>query len=297
MVVFNTRLADQKGGDAISLNTSVTIDQAAEERYTPEGYEYVFGPLRRANNALHYMGFVFLDSYDPKACAQECNKRGFDSVGGACKYFNIWRAVNIVTRQAQSYTCAMYYIPTDASTATNAGQGNITVDLSRGYRRSSLLSDGGFDSFQCPNGEAFCFTDKTSTWTGTSPFGGHFDASIFHFAYYAYYGTGVGLLGSADGMDKLPGTLSPSHPLQTKAGGTYAIQFFLSSVFSGPVLEKEAFVSVVWNGNVVKTFNTGYASWAYYEVIVTAAGDDRLSFVGGKAPAFTFIDEVYVFLV
>ena len=51
------------------------------------------------------MGFVLLDRYDPHKCAQECNKRGIDRLGGACKYFNIWRA--LLKGKPQSYTCAM----------------------------------------------------------------------------------------------------------------------------------------------------------------------------------------------
>ncbi|KAF9267687.1 hypothetical protein L218DRAFT_1073794 [Marasmius fiardii PR-910] len=291
--IFSTiSSVDQNGGD--SNKTSGRVEANVEQ---PEGYEYVFGPLKGANSAPHYMGFVLLEKYDPSACAQECNKRSINRVGGACKYFNIWMAFNIVTNHTQSYTCAMYYIPANASTATNTGQGDIMVQQSRGYKRTTLVPDGDFENYRCSDGGAFCFTEKTPTWNGTSPANGNFDATIFHYGDYAYHGTGVGLLGSAYGLDSLPGTLSPVNSLRTKAGRTYSIQFFLSSTFSGPQRERDAYVSVVWNGRVVKTFYTGYAPWHYYEVIVVAGGGDQLSFVGGKAPAWTFIDEVYVFLI
>ncbi|KAL0571390.1 hypothetical protein V5O48_010578 [Marasmius crinis-equi] len=281
-------------GSYIQNSSGWVLASDAEEGTYVEGYEQVFGPLTVANNAPHYMGFVLLDRYDPAMCGQECNKRGIDRLGGACKYFNIWRAV--VDHKPKSYTCAMYYIPTDRSTATNHGQGNLSVTLSRGYRRISLIDDGNFDNYQCPDGGAFCFTNATSSWIGTSPLGGNYDASIFHSIFYAYHGTGVALLGSAFGSDSLPGTLSYAHALKTQHGRDYTVQFFLQSTYSGRILERDAFVSVVWNGQTVKTFQTGYASWAYYEVTVRATGNDRLSFVGGKAPAYTFIDEVYVFL-
>ena len=51
------------------------------------------------------MGFVFLDKYDVEACAQQCNSRGADPNGGACQYFNIWRA--LVNGVPTTYTCSM----------------------------------------------------------------------------------------------------------------------------------------------------------------------------------------------
>ncbi|KAL0063680.1 hypothetical protein AAF712_009372 [Marasmius tenuissimus] len=188
-----------------------------------------------------------------------------------------------------------YYIPTNASTATNTGQSDISVTLSRGYRRTNLITDGDFEKYQCAGGAAFCFTNMTSDWVGTSPRGGNYDASIFHYEYYAYHSTGVGLLGSAYGSDSLSGTLTYAHPIRTKKGEEYKIQFFLQSTYSGKQREQDAFVSVVWNGQIIETFYTGYMPWAYYEVTVRGTGNDGLAFVGGKAPAFTFIDEVYVF--
>jgi hypothetical protein len=51
------------------------------------------------------MGFAFLDKYDVGACASLCNTRGADSMGGACQYFNIWRA--LVNGEPTTYTCSM----------------------------------------------------------------------------------------------------------------------------------------------------------------------------------------------
>lgn len=51
------------------------------------------------------MGFVFLDRYDVDACAEQCNTRGADPDGGACQYFNIWRA--LVNGIPTTYTCSM----------------------------------------------------------------------------------------------------------------------------------------------------------------------------------------------
>lgn len=51
------------------------------------------------------MGFAFLDKYDVQACANLCNSRGADGNGGACQYFNIWRAV--VRGDPTTYSCSM----------------------------------------------------------------------------------------------------------------------------------------------------------------------------------------------
>ncbi|KAF8626637.1 hypothetical protein AX15_004777 [Amanita polypyramis BW_CC] len=258
---------------------------------TPDGYEFVFGPTNGANNAPGYMGFALLDRYDIGACARLCNTRSPDPVGGACLYFNIWRA--LINGVPATYTCSMYYLPTDESTAINHQQGDLKVTFSRGYRRKSYVVDGGFEGFNaCLE---FCYTESYLNWIGISPVNGTQDATIFSYHEYAHFGRGVGLLGSALGLDDLPGTLAPRHSLRTVAGHQYLIAFFHSSTFSGSKLEAAAFVDVLWNGNIVGTVKPGYQSWTFYSFPVTAIGNDLLAFHGGKAPAWSFIDDIFVF--
>ncbi|KAF9459605.1 hypothetical protein BDZ94DRAFT_1267884 [Collybia nuda] len=257
---------------------------------TPDGYELVFGPTGGANNAPGYMGFAFIDKYDVNACAALCNTRGADPNGGACQYFNIWRA--LVNGVPTTYTCSMYYLVADESTAVNFGQGDLKVTYSRGYKRKSLTPDAGFESYTCGD---FCFDNSSANWIGTSPAGGAFDATVFHYAPYAHSGGSVGLLGSATGADALAGTLTHASPLSTVAGGKYTITFFHASVYSGQTSEAAAFVDVLWNGNIVTTLRPGYSPWKYYEFEVTAQGNDILAFHGGKAPAWSFLDDVFVF--
>ncbi|TFK66971.1 hypothetical protein BDN72DRAFT_822908 [Pluteus cervinus] len=261
-----------------------------EDPPTPDGYEFVFGPTGGANNAGGYMGSADLDSYDVAACAAQCNTRGADATGGACQYFNIWRAVT--NGNPTGYTCSMYYIPTDASTATNYGQGDLLVTLSRGYQRISYLPDGGFEDYN-PGG--FDFAASDDNWIGTSPPGGTLDATIFNFQPYAHTGNSVALLGSAIGADALPGTLTPAAPLNLEAGKAYWVTFFQNSDFSGG-LETDAYIEVHWNGAIVLTINPGDENWTYYQVQVTAAGNDQLAFVGGPAPGWSFLDDIYVWL-
>ncbi|KAJ7848457.1 hypothetical protein B0H14DRAFT_2582980 [Mycena olivaceomarginata] len=257
---------------------------------TPDGYELVFGPTGGANNAAGYMGFAFIDRYDVNACAQLCNARGADPNGGGCAYFNIWRAT--VDGIPTTYTCSMYYLPTDESTALNFGQGSLRVTSSRGYARTSLLPDGGFEGFTlCSD---FCFATSYANWTGTSPASGTLDASIFFFPPYAHTGHGSALLGAALGDDALPGTLTPAAPLETAAGAPYVVQCFVSSAFSAPEFEAAAHVDVLWNGERVGGVH-GFMEYTLVEVGVIGTGRDILAFVGGAAPAWSFIDDCNVF--
>ncbi|KAJ7698061.1 hypothetical protein B0H17DRAFT_1197044 [Mycena rosella] len=257
---------------------------------TPEGYELVFGPTGGANNAPGYMGFAFIDKYDVDACAQLCNGRGVDPVGGSCQYFNIWRAV--VSGVPTTYTCSMYYLVADESTAVNYGQGDLVVTLSRGYARRSLAIDGGFEGYTACND--FCFTTSYATWIGTSPAGGDDDATVFFFPPYARTGHGSALLGAAFGDDAKVGTLAPAAPIATVAGRQYVVQFFANRSFSGATLEAAASVEVHWNGKKVGGV-TGFQTYGLVQAVVVGTGSDKLSFVGGAAPAWVFLDDVSIF--
>lgn len=50
------------------------------------------------------MGYDFIDRYDVDACATLCTTRNPDPMGGACQYFNIWRA--LINGVPATYTCA-----------------------------------------------------------------------------------------------------------------------------------------------------------------------------------------------
>ncbi|KAF5388987.1 hypothetical protein D9757_005081 [Collybiopsis confluens] len=258
---------------------------------TPPGYQ-----KRSSDTYSVNQGFAFLDRYDVDACAQICNQRGADPVGGACEYFNIWRAV--VNGAPTTYTCSMYWIPADESTAVNFGQGSLVVTESRGYSRKNVVVDGGFEGYTCGSageGIPFCFTQGYTNWQGTSPAGGNFDASIFNYQPYAHTGSAVGLLGSAFGTDQLNGTLAPAQPLATQAGQSYTLQFFHSSFYAGQQAEAPAAVRVVWNGQTITTLNVGFAQWTPHQLTVTAQGNDKLQFVGGSSPAYVFIDDVALY--
>ncbi|KAK7018361.1 hypothetical protein R3P38DRAFT_2715610 [Favolaschia claudopus] len=264
------------------LNTLVDPD-------TPDGYDLV-GQFKGANNAPGYMGFSFLDKYDVNACAQLCNGRGVDPNGGGCAYFNIWRAV--VDGTPTTYTCSMYYLVADASTAVNFGQGNLIVTLSRGYARKDLLPDGGFEGYtDC---DEFCLTESYANWIGTSPSGGSYDASIFYFEAYAHTGHGSALLGAAFDEDADVGTLSPAQPIKTESGANYVIQCFMSSAFSGQQLEAQAKVDIMWNGQRVGGVS-GFQEYAFVQASAVGTGSDKLAFVGGSAPAWTFIDDCHIY--
>jgi hypothetical protein len=152
--------------------------------------------------------------------------------------------------------------------------------------------DGGFENFKECN--EFCFATSDDRWVGTSPKGGTDDATIFFFQPFARSGNAVALLGSANNLDSFPGTMAPRKPLKTTKGKTYAITFFQSSSFSFPEDEANAHVDVLWNEKVVFSFG-GFSQWTFEQVKVIGAGNDKLAFRGGAAPAWTFIDDIAVF--
>ena len=88
--------------------------------------------------------------------------------------------------------------------------------------------------------------------------------------------------------------MAPRKPLKTTKGKKYTITFFQSSSFSSPEEEANAHVDVLWNGKVVFSFG-GFSQWTFEQVKVTGAGNDKLAFRGGAAPAWTFIDDIAVF--
>jgi phage-related tail fiber protein len=92
----------------------------------------------------------------------------------------------------------------------------------------------------------------------------------------------------------LPGTIAPTSPLTTVPGKTYQIDFFHSSSFNSPQFEAAAFLQVLWNGNIIGQLS-GYSVWQYHSFTATGTGSDLLSFHGGAAPAYDFIDDIYVF--
>ncbi|KAF8178700.1 hypothetical protein BJ912DRAFT_649320 [Pholiota molesta] len=285
------QLAALPAGKTFIQNSSGFSLTSLVDPVTPEGYELIFGPINAATNAQGYMGFAFLDRFDVDACAQQCNARGADAQGGECQFFNIWRA--LVNGIPTTYTCAMYFIPTNASTADNFGQGNLLVTLSRGYQRINQVLDGGFEGFTAC--DDFCFAESDGTWIGTSPAGGTLDATLFFFQPFAHSGNAVALLGSATASDALAGTLTPAAPLNTLPGRQYSIGFFHSSSFSPPDEEAAAFVDVQWNGETIATIHPGFSNFQFFQFSVTAQGQDVLSLHGGAAPAWSFIDDITVF--
>lgn len=67
------------------------------------------GLLIDAHILTQYMGFVLLDKYSPRLCANACSARTADVDGGRCKFFNIWTAVFNGTVEGPT-TCAFVRI-------------------------------------------------------------------------------------------------------------------------------------------------------------------------------------------
>ncbi|KAJ7252871.1 hypothetical protein C8J57DRAFT_1519660 [Mycena rebaudengoi] len=78
-----------------------------------------------------------------------------------------------------------------------------------------------------------------------------------------------------------------------KAGATYDIQCFMGDTFS-QTLESPAKVDNMWNGVPVGGVS-GTALWTFVHATVVAQGNDLLSFVGGQAPWWIYLDDCFVY--
>ncbi|KAJ7588433.1 hypothetical protein C8J56DRAFT_1050507 [Mycena floridula] len=223
-----------------------------------------------------YMGFAFLDRYDVDACTQLCNIRGADGSRGVCQFVNIRCAM--VNRNPTTYTCSFYYVPTDASTAVNFGQGDLKV------------------TFSCTN-TVHCFVESDPNWIGTSVNGGHWDTLLFDFPPFTHSGHSVATLGSGNGAGNISGSFTPVKPLVTEAGKDYVLQSFHDSNFNTEEQEQNSKLDVLGNGDIVKSLRVGSSPWDVYQVQVTAISNDKLEFIGGSYPAYDFVDNISLFWV
>ncbi|KAJ7594556.1 hypothetical protein C8J56DRAFT_1023157 [Mycena floridula] len=257
------------------------------------------GKFAGANNAADgYMGCAALNGYNVEQCLRLCETRGADHRGGQCQYVNIWQG-KLNGKLQPNATCAMYWIPLDNSTATNYGQhiveGDLVVTSSAGYARKTFVKDGGFESYTCVKGGDFCYSESSVYWKGTSPPRGHWDALIFNAPDYAHTGHSVGTLGSGDGADSLSGTFTPKSRISTTKNAAYCLQFWHSSDFNGE-LEDYSILQIGWNSQVIDTIRPGDSPWKVYSYTVIGTGSDLPFFTGGRYPAYSFIDDISLFV-
>lgn len=64
---------------------------SANSAPTPTGYNLAFKNLQAENNALGYLGYTLLDTYDTNLCASKCNEiYGCNAFNiGSCPYFTV----------------------------------------------------------------------------------------------------------------------------------------------------------------------------------------------------------------
>ncbi|KJA17604.1 hypothetical protein HYPSUDRAFT_70598 [Hypholoma sublateritium FD-334 SS-4] len=264
-----------RGVIGLSLEQSHQNNARDTTPVTPAGFQLAFGPLTAATSAPFYMGFVSIDTYDVAACAALCKSRDPDSVGGACQFFNIWTPV--VNGTTSTSSCSLYSRPTDASTATNIPdpESGLAVSLSRGYVRTSVDPNGGFES--TPSGWTVSLGSAIST----------------NSAAIAHTGTGVARLLS---VPAVPATLAPAAALATVSGSPYVITFFEET--TNITASGNATLAVKWNGNLVFSVDGFFGgSWRYHSIPVTAVGADTLQFSAtGTTIAEIDVDDVYVLI-
>ncbi|KAF8951215.1 hypothetical protein BDZ97DRAFT_1032046 [Flammula alnicola] len=288
------------GPDSLSKTTHAIASQpdADPDPATPDSFNFVFGPTNGATGAPGFMGFTLIDDYNVETCAQLCKSRDPDASGGACQFFNIWLAIENGT--ATQTTCAFYFLPTDISTATNLGTDQLQVSESRGYARITLIPDGGFEGFTCVccPGHPFCSTTSYAAWTVLTDSVAGSPTEILRLT-----GTHTGFVFATLGFFSAgnPGLLAPTaQPLATIAGKVYVITLFLRviGVASDGVTPATGF-GVMWNGAVVFTPKAVENNWNFYQVQVTAIGNDQVVFKDDRdnqGLSSSELDDVFLFL-
>ncbi|KAI4933359.1 uncharacterized protein J4E92_003025 [Alternaria infectoria] len=127
------------------------ISKAATDASTPAGYVSKFKNLKGSNNAVAYLGYKTLDTYDTQACADSCTEKE------GCSAFNIFyeRDPSVVPADSCSnpasttvIKCVLWGSPVTAETAVNSGQWradfHVVIAGSNGYDSERVVSVDGY---------------------------------------------------------------------------------------------------------------------------------------------------------
>ncbi|KAI4940733.1 hypothetical protein J4E86_010705 [Alternaria arbusti] len=127
------------------------ISKAATDASTPAGYVSKFKNLKGSNNAVAYLGYKTLDTYDTQACADSCTEKE------GCSAFNIFyeRDPSVVPADSCSnpasttvIKCVLWGSPVTAETAVNSGQWradfHVVIAGSNGYDSEHVVSVDGY---------------------------------------------------------------------------------------------------------------------------------------------------------
>ncbi|KAI4701025.1 hypothetical protein J4E89_010861 [Alternaria sp. Ai002NY15] len=127
------------------------ISKAATDASTPAGYVNKFKNLKGSNNAVAYLGYKTLDTYDTQACADSCTEKD------GCSSFNIFyeRDPSVVPADSCSnpasttvIKCVLWGSPVTAETAVNNGQWradfHVVIAGSNGYDSERVVSVDGY---------------------------------------------------------------------------------------------------------------------------------------------------------
>lgn len=129
---------------------------AANSASTPAGYTRSFVNLKASNNALKYMGFTQLPTYDTTSCAEKCS-----DISG-CNSFNLYFERDPTVDPGANCTnpppmtnvkCVFWGSSIYASTAVNDGQWRskfqVAIAGSNGYNIATMPTPGGYSSPTC----------------------------------------------------------------------------------------------------------------------------------------------------
>ncbi|KAF9480574.1 hypothetical protein BDN70DRAFT_877402 [Pholiota conissans] len=199
---------------------------------------------------------------------------------------------------------SQYNTLTDASTATNTGQGNIQVTASRGYNRISLIQDGSFQDYTCilqPGGS--CPFIPSAFWTRVIPGQNDF-ILVNNYQGITHSGTSAALFFFTTNSPPpfLGSTLTYALPLNAVPGKTYVISLF-HTPSSDQSTSGAPMVSALWNGvpaiNITQPGPVDISTVLTYfniQAEVVATGHDTFVLQDGTAFTHTvYIDDIAIF--
>ncbi|MCJ1258379.1 hypothetical protein MMC24_006212 [Lignoscripta atroalba] len=129
------RKRDAEAATIVGRVTAFPID--TKQFPVPAGYTPAFASLQGSTQGKGYLTYKTLNTYDPSACAAECNKIN------ACQFFNVYyeQDPDANDQPVNNIKCALYSLPQTAETATNEGQWrgtfHVIITGSNGYNKAT----------------------------------------------------------------------------------------------------------------------------------------------------------------
>ncbi|GAB7340451.1 hypothetical protein MBLNU457_6880t1 [Dothideomycetes sp. NU457] len=163
---------------------------------TPSGYARTFNNMNASTSANSYLGLWTLKSYDPAACAAQCDNTTSctsfnlyierDPSQNPCKNDStaptVWGYWCPNPSAITNYKCTLWGSDIDNTTAVNAGgwreDFNVVITGSNGYDKTNYTTPPAQTAYTAPQNCSSKAIDGGSYWLGSKFFPGPYDPSL-----------------------------------------------------------------------------------------------------------------------